>query len=147
MPIAKLLPDAPAPAVVLGLAGVIPFAAGALGSFWAGAIGAFATKALLAYGAVILSFLGGIHWGLAIGQGDPSYRRLGVGVAPSLVGWVALLLGGGAAGLLLLAAAFVAVLGLDVQLTRDGMAPAWFPRLRTALTAAVVVCLLLAALP
>ena len=93
---------------------------------------------------MILSFLGGIHWGLAIGQGGPSYRRLGVGVAPSLVGWVALLLG--AAGLLLLAAAFVAVLGLDVQLTRDGMAPAWFPRL-AVLTAAVVLCLLLAALP
>jgi hypothetical protein len=146
MPTAKLLPDAPAPAVVLGLAGVIPFAAGALGSFWAGAIGGFATTALLAYGAVILSFLGGIHWGLAIGQGDPSYRHLGVGVVPSLVGWVALLLGA-AAGLLLLAAAFVAVLGLDVQLTRDGTAPAWFPRLRTALTAAAVVCLLLAALP
>ncbi|HEX6015013.1 MAG TPA: DUF3429 domain-containing protein [Geminicoccaceae bacterium] len=145
MPTARLLPDVPAPAAVLGLAGVVPFAAGALGSFWPGALGAFATAALLAYGAVILSFLGGIHWGLAIGQGGPSYRRLGVGVAPSLVGWVALLLGG-AGGLLLLAAVFVAVFGLDVQLTRRGMAPAWFPRLRIVLTAAVVLCLLVAAL-
>jgi Protein of unknown function (DUF3429) len=145
MPTAKLLPDVPAPAAVLGLAGVIPFAAGALGSFRPGALGALATAALLAYGAVILSFLGGIHWGLAIGQHDPSYRRLGVGVVPSLVGWVALLLGG-AAGLLPLAAAFAAVLGLDIQLTREGMAPAWFPRLRSALTAAVVLCLLVAAL-
>jgi hypothetical protein len=145
MPTAKLLPDVPAPAAVLGLAGVIPFAVGALGSFWPGALGAFAAAALLAYGAAILSFLGGIHWGLAIGQDDPSYRRLAVGVAPSLVGWVALLLGG-AAGLLLLATAFVAVLALDVQRTQGGMAPAWFPRLRTVLTAAVVLCLLMAAL-
>jgi hypothetical protein len=145
MPTAKLLPDVPAPAAMLGLAGVIPFAAGALGSFQPGALGALAIAALLAYGAVILSFLGGIHWGLAIGQRDPSYRRLGVGVVPSLVGWVALLLGG-AGGLLLLAAALVAVLGLDVQLARGGMAPAWFPRLRTVLTAAVVLCLLVAAL-
>jgi hypothetical protein len=146
MPLAKLLPDVPAPAAVLGLAGVIPFVAGALGSFWPGALGALATAALLAYGAVILSFLGGIHWGLAIGRGDPSYPRLGVGVVPSLLGWVALLLGGGA-GLLLLAAAFVAVLWLDVQLTRDGMAPAWFPRLRAVLTAAVALCLLVALVP
>jgi hypothetical protein len=146
MPIAaKLLPDVPAPAAVLGLAGVIPFAAGALCSFQPDTLGAFANVALLAYGAVILSFLGGIHWGLAIGQRDPSYRRLGLGVVPSLAGWVAFLLGG-AAGLLLLAAAFVAVLALDVQLTRDGMAPTWFPRLRTLLTAAVVLCLLVAAL-
>jgi hypothetical protein len=137
---AKLLPDVPAPAAVLGLAGVVPFAASALGSFW---LGASATAALLAYGAVILSFLGGIHWGLAIGQRDPSYRRLGLGVVPSLVGWAPLLLGG-AGGLLLLAAAFVAVLALDFQLSRGVMAPAWFPRLRTLLTVAVVLCLLVA---
>ena len=145
MPTAKLLPDVPPPAAVLGLAGVIPFAAGALGSFRPDAPGAVAATALLVHGAVILSFLGGIHRGFAIGRRDPGYARLGLGVLPSLVAWAALLLGG-RGGLFLLAAAFAAVLGLDVQLARDGLAPAWFLRLRGVLTAAVVLCLLVAAL-
>jgi hypothetical protein len=141
------LPDVPPPAALLGLAGVIPFAASALavtGPFATGAANAFAEAAVLAYGAVILSFLGGIQWGLAIDRGSASYGHLGVGVLPSLAGWVALLVGGWW-GLLLLAAAFLAVLALDLRLTRDGMAPAWFPRLRLVLTHAVVLCLLLAA--
>jgi hypothetical protein len=139
----RLLPDVPPAAAVLGLAGVIPFAAGAIGSVYAGALGAFATTALLAYGAVILSFLGGIHWGLAIDRSDPSYTHLGLGVLPSLVGWVALLIGG-TWGLLLLAVAFMAVLVLDLQLTKEGVAPGWFPQLRLVLTNAVVLCLLVA---
>ena len=52
----------------MGLAGLLPFAVSALGSFaapdsWQG----FAERALIAYGAVILGFLGAVHWGLALG--------------------------------------------------------------------------------
>lgn len=143
MPLATLLPDVPPAAAALGLAGVLPFAAAALATLGGGPAGAFAGGALLAYGAVILSFLGGIHWGLAIDRGQAGYRRLGVGVLPSLVGWAALL-AGGAWGLALLAAAFLLVLVADVRLTRDGAAPGWFPRLRVVLTNAVVLCLLVA---
>jgi hypothetical protein len=146
MLVAKLLPEVPPAAAVLGLAGVIPFAAGALASFGDGAASEFAIRALLGYGAVILSFLGGIHWGLAIDRGQPSYARLGLGVVPSLIGWAALLLGGDR-GLLLLAPTFLLVLLLDLRLTREGVAPAWFPRLRVVLTNAVVLCLLIALVP
>jgi hypothetical protein len=140
-----LLPNVPAPAAFLGLAGVLPFAAAALGSsLLGGEPGAFARMALLGYGAVILSFLGGIHWGLAIAAGRPGLRELGVGVLPSLVGWAGLLVGG-AAGLLLLALGFAGVLLVDFRLTRDGVAPPWFARLRSVLTGAVCACLLLAA--
>ena len=44
----------------IGLAGAIPFLNGAPRMFVA--------QALVAYGATILSFLGGVHWGLAIGS-------------------------------------------------------------------------------
>jgi hypothetical protein len=135
---AKLLPDVPPAATVLGLAGVLPFAAAALGSLQPGALGAFALKALIAYGAVILSFLGGIHWGLAIDRADPSYGHLGIGVVPSLLGWAALLLGG-SWGLMLLAAAFLVVLACDLRLTSQGIAPPWFPRLRLVLTNTAVL--------
>jgi Protein of unknown function (DUF3429) len=57
----RLLPDVPSPAALLGLAGLLPFAATALLSLPPGPAGDWAGFALLAYGAVILSFLGGIH--------------------------------------------------------------------------------------
>ena len=50
-------------------------------------------RALVAYGAVILSFLGAVHWGLLLRQpGAAAQARLAIGVLPSLAGWVALLL-------------------------------------------------------
>jgi steroid 5-alpha reductase family enzyme len=51
-----------------------------------------AASALLTYGAIIVSFLGGIHWGLAMRDGKPSVQRLMWGVTPSLLGWLAVLL-------------------------------------------------------
>ncbi len=141
MPTAKLLhPDVPEPATWLGLAGVLPFAAGALAAWRPDPVGAFAVTALLAYGAVILSFLGGIHWGLALERAHPRPAQLGLGVLPSLAGWTALLVGG-RAGIALLMVGFVGVLVLDLRLTRDGAAPPWFASLRAVLTTAVLACL------
>lgn len=77
----------------LGLAGLIPFLAGAALQ-WTSPPGwrMLAASALLTYGAVIVSFLGGIHWGLAMRGGMPSAPALLWGVAPSLLGWLAILL-------------------------------------------------------
>lgn len=72
MPATKLLPGVPPAAAALGLAGVLPFAATALASLAAAPWGDLALLALLAYGAVILSFLGGIEWGLASARDRPS---------------------------------------------------------------------------
>lgn len=80
----------------LGYAGLLPFAAGALGIVLLdGESQAFAVRALAAYGAVILSFLGAVHWGLLLSERDAVAQvRLAIGVLPSLAGWVALLLPG-----------------------------------------------------
>ena len=85
----------PANAAVLGYAGLLPFIAGALGTValddldqaeWAG-------RLLVLYGAVILSFLGGVHWGVALAPNATRQKRLLVmGVVPSLVGWGSLAL-------------------------------------------------------
>ncbi|MEQ8230297.1 MAG: DUF3429 domain-containing protein, partial [Gammaproteobacteria bacterium] len=107
---------------------------------------ATAARALVAYGAVILSFLGGIQWGLAIAGGAVAgWGRLGAAVVPALLAWPALLLPATAA-YLLLACAFLAVLGADLLLHARGQAPAWYQRLRWPLTTVVTMCLLLAAL-
>lgn len=139
----RLLPNVPLPAAVLGLAGLIPFVATALLALRGEPSAGWATFALLAYGAVILSFLGGIHWGLALARpAPPGFHQLGIGVLPSLAAWAGLLIGG-VAGLLLLIAAFMALLAVDLGLARDGGAPPWFARLRLLLTSAVCACLLL----
>jgi len=52
-------------ALLLGYAGLVPFVSGALG-IWGIPIGwrPFVLDALLDYAAVILAFMGAIHWGL-----------------------------------------------------------------------------------
>jgi hypothetical protein len=52
----------------------------------------YAVLLLSAYAAVIISFLGGIHWGLAMRQPQPSARLLVWGVVPSLLAWVAVMM-------------------------------------------------------
>ena len=80
--------------VAFGYAGVLPFVACVLAvALLEGEGRAFAVRALVAYGAVILSFLGAVHWGLLLRQpGAAAQARLAIGVLPSLAGWVALLL-------------------------------------------------------
>lgn len=147
-------------AQTLGLLGLLPFFALALLAWLPddAAIGAlaaprFAQLALAGYAAVILSFLGAVHWGLALGQGvmpaTLQRQSLSWGVVPSLLGWVALLL------LFLGVAAWLvfALLIADLWLVRlmDGAllcsrpAPsAEYLALRTKLTAGATLALAIA---
>lgn len=92
-------------AKVLGYSGLIPFAGLAMATWVVEeSLRMHVVFALLAYGATILSFLGAIHWGLALRDPiDPPIALLTWGVMPSLVAWAALL-SGGSVGLYLLAA-------------------------------------------
>ena len=85
--------------------------------------------ALAAYGATILSFLGGIHWGLAIaGTGAPGSKnltsRLVLSVVPPLAGWVSLLLSA-SHGLIMLSVVIAMMLWVDVRAARIGEVPPW----------------------
>ena len=56
----------------LGYMGLAPFVSLGAATFFAPAsLHDLASQALLAYGATILSFLGGIYWGLAIANKPP----------------------------------------------------------------------------
>ena len=79
----------------MGFGGLIPFVLLALAVWLADpAYRSFAGLALLGYGAVIASFLGAIHWGLVMRNTSiNSTAVLAWGVSPSLVAWVALMLG------------------------------------------------------
>ena len=142
--------NVPTSAAWLGGLGALPFIALAgAAPFLDSAPRLFVVRALVAYGAVILSFLGGVHWGLAIAsQGDAAHQalrtRLIVSVIPSLAAWVALLFPE-RIGLLILAAAIAAMLWVDIRATRAGHAPQWYPKLRIPLTCVVVAALLFGA--
>lgn len=127
----------------LGYAGIVPFASGALGiALLEGETRLLAARALSAYGAVILSFLGAVHWGLLLRRPDPpTASRLLVGVLPALAGWIALLLPA-RLGLALLVAAFGAFWLYEHRVLPDGWLPAAYLRLRRNLSLAV--CSLLA---
>jgi hypothetical protein len=139
----------PRPALLLGWAGVIPFAllTGAI------VLGIEVSSldlrgALRAYGAAILSFLGGAQWGVLLlrNQEDVSLRwRYGVSVLPALLGFLCLLVPH-TLGLLGLAAGFLALLAYDLSTVRKGVAPEWYGSLRVQLTGAVAVLLTIAAL-
>ena len=142
--------NVPPTALWLGGLGAFPFVALAGAEpFLEGAPRLLVAHALVAYGATILSFLGGVHWGLAIASrsnaGHPEFRtRLIVSVVPSLAAWVALLFPE-RIGLLIVAAAIAAMLWVDLRATRAGHAPPWYPKLRIPLTCVVVAALLIGA--
>ncbi len=73
----------------LGALALVPFALGAL-LVWVVRPEAhpYAAAALSAYAAVVVSFLGGIHWGFAFRQPAPTPRLFTWGVVPALVACV-----------------------------------------------------------
>ena len=122
---------------LFGFAGLIPFV-GLAAALWFTSPdhGLWLSKSLLAYAATIASFLGAIHWGLVMREfSSRKAPSLIWGVAPSLIGWLALLMGH-AAGLLLVATLLCACYIVDrVVYPRYGL-KAWLPmRLQLTLVA------------
>ncbi|TDP84692.1 uncharacterized protein DUF3429 [Aquabacterium commune] len=124
VPAAAHHPEPSELALRLGYAGLIPFAAGAV-FVWllVGRIDdepfAFVVRALASYGALIVSFLGGMRWGLVMGSSEagalsPGYQRraLWTGIAFSLAAWLALLMPPHA-GLVVMGALLIACYLLD----------------------------------
>ncbi len=130
----------PVLALALGYAGLAPFVAGAA-EVWLlpGVMTDFIEEALLAYAAVILTFMGAIHWGLAIrSHRDIVNLQLGLSVIPALMGWVALMLPAVAAYPILILSYLVLYL-FDAQAVKLNLAPDWYPKLRLPLTTGAVL--------
>jgi uncharacterized membrane protein len=123
------------PRVVLayGLAGVLPFVACPLVGVLLPDARGMASAALAAYGALILSFLGGARWAFAVSQTQPDPKAVGLAMLPTLTGvalvtstWISPSL-----RFLGLALALGAVWRWDV---RGSDLPGWYGRLRSVLT-------------
>lgn len=105
--------------------------------------------AALAYGAVILSFVGALHWAFAMllpGDGESQRNRhFAWSTVPALLGWLALLLPH-AAGIGLIVAGLCFHYLRDRKLAIDSASgavlPAWYLPLRLSLTTAATLGLL-----
>ncbi|KAI0466098.1 hypothetical protein F4859DRAFT_498820 [Xylaria cf. heliscus] len=100
----------------------------------------------LGYGAVIISFLGAVHWGLEYAARVPDKARTkfryGIGVMAPIIAWPTLFLPVEFA-LTGQFAAFVALYFADARATIRGWAPAWYSTYRFALTAVVGVAIVI----
>ncbi|GEP04589.1 DUF3429 domain-containing protein [Methylobacterium oxalidis] len=138
----------PVGAVILGVAGLIPFlgfaalaVSGSDGGL--GTIGLSPRTILSAYGAVIASFLGGIRWGAAAARNAGNADYL-IAIVPSLLAWAAL--AAPAPWDLRILGGLVLAWGLiDQDLPRRGLVPVWLGRLRLVLSGVAGAALLIAA--
>lgn len=138
----------PRSALLLGLAGLIPFVAAAavialrptypMGGFNLPLAG-YGQMVMLAYGRVILAFMAGVLWGFAA-RGNAGFWAYAASVIPAL--WVFFAsFWPDAREPATLAIGFAALLVLDWGFARAGLTPPWWMRLRSLLTAVVLACL------
>ena len=135
--------DTSAPKIpkVLGWAGLIPFALATLGIhseidvlvrhgfFWG-----------TTYGAMILGFLGAVHWGLTM-QDERSPQWYIWSVTPTLLGFCVLLIPHVEMRIFALLPLFGLAWLVDHRATNGGLIPNWYMRLRSILTAGAVISL------
>lgn len=132
----------PARAATLGYAGLIPFALGAIGALLLEDLdeAEWAARLSLYYGAVILSFLGGVHWGLVLRTRPARVSRvLAIGVVPGLVGWISLALPY-EQGLAIQIGCFGAFWLYEHRVLGEPLLPPGYLELRRRLT--IIVCIL-----
>lgn len=140
----------PRSALLLGLAGLIPFLWGAANVLFPATLGFggqflspmfMGTYVSLTYGTVILSFMSGVLWGFATkATGREAAIGYTLSVLPAL--WAFFMVNGDPGNAAVnLATGFAALLMLDYSFARQGLAPTWWMRLRVLLTVIVLACL------
>ncbi|KAM6397183.1 transmembrane protein 69 [Pluvialis apricaria] len=139
----KSLKDSPKPALYLSLAGLIPFVSAPLLMAMQGTYYPELAFAQITYGAVTVSFLGGMRWGYALPEDSPAkpdWLNLANSTVPPLLAWQALLFKDVTHGAIMLVIALGIALHYDVSLLPDY--PRWFKVLRVMGTVVMVLSLL-----
>lgn len=131
---------------LLGYGGLIPFIGLAALSVIEPQHGLMYRGALLLYGAVILSFVGAVHWGIAIVYPNLKESERNAeycwSVIPALIGWVTYIFTPFAAVLLLLLG-FALQYWIDIRSAQRIKWPGWYLMLRKRLTIVASVCLVI----
>lgn len=134
---------------LMGYGGLLPFMGLALLILTSPEYRPLWAAALVNYGAVILSFIGALHWGFAMSVQDMSAKlrrdRFIWSVIPALIAWLSTLLPM-PLGCSLLIVGFVVHFWQDRQLVRVVSLHAWYLPMRLRLTKVASVCLLIGAI-
>jgi hypothetical protein len=133
-------------AILLSVLGLVPFIVCGLGALGPDSVtAARMMSALIAYAATALAFAGGVHWGLELQSRQPDIvvqrARLGFGVVPLLVGWIALLLPLVVASwmsLIVLIAAYIGMVLMEHKAARRDLLPPHYLWLRWSVTVVAV---------
>jgi hypothetical protein len=131
----------------LGYGGLLPFVGLAGATLWFGPPESTrVAAALLAYGASILSFIGAIHWGLAMRNGNnpnssADSKLLLWGVVPSLLAWIAIVVGP-VPGLWLVVLGLWACFAVDRSVYPRLGLRSWLPMRLVLTTVATLACAL-----
>lgn len=143
------IPRAP---LLLGLAGLLPFFAGAVIVILTNSEHSLKSDPLIIprdgleilrnYGTIILAFMSGVLWGFATkAEGAKATTGYVLSVIPAL--WAFFMLSGDLDPYMFasLIFGFIGLLVLDYFFYSEGLAPPWWMRLRILLTSIVVCCL------
>jgi hypothetical protein len=137
-------------AILLSILGLVPFVVCGLAALGPDAVTATRmVSALIGYAAVILSFAGGIHWGFELQsrQQNSSVQRarLGLGVLPLLIGWIALLLllvADAWVSLIVLIAAYIGTVLVEQEAGKRELLPPRYLLLRWGFTLVAVAMMI-----
>jgi hypothetical protein len=135
------LPGNVTTAKILGYAGLIPFVIFSIASWISLPVVDDAVVILIAYAAVILTFIGAVHWGVVMSNNDDQHSmHLLASVVPSLVAWIALLIPVIPALIVLLLGFIIHIL-YDWSMHKKLVFPEWYLPMRVRLTSVVSICL------
>jgi hypothetical protein len=133
--------------LVIGASGLVPFVLLTVALPLAPASGTRTIVAgMIAYGAVVLGFLGGVRWGAELVRQSPAPFRMAMAGLATAPAWASLLVSAQQTlAIALVLAAGLAQLWWDVRAAQTGLLPVWTRTLRIGLTATAAVCLGVAA--
>lgn len=135
----------PLPALLISLIGLAPFVGCGLEALTSPASTVW-LQAFIGYAAVVLSFCGGVHWGLVLREPASPFRtlRTGLAIVPLLLGWAALIATAAVAvwlGLVILIGSYILAIVVEHQGSQKGLTLGRYLWVRWAFTIVAVAML------
>ena len=124
----------------LGYLGLIPFVFGAVTALLSQELVSLAFQAFILYSLAILSFMGGVHWGLALITGTRQSTRLLISVIPVVAAWICLIALPAPLTLAVLGGGFIAQWFIDRSILAELPIPSWYLEMRPRLAYMVAGC-------
>ena len=124
----------------LGYLGLIPFVFGAVTALLSQELVSLAFQAFILYSLAILSFMGGVHWGLALITGTRQSTRLLISVVPVVAAWICLIALPAPLTLAILGGGFIAQWFIDRPILAELPIPSWYLEMRPRLAYVVAGC-------